>query len=194
MCSLHRASRGAAGIALLLGIAVPAQAADEPAGITRHRDCELGIEFEYREGPDGYLLEVVDEDPDQPGIVRRLVLVLESEHRQLPEAGEGPPTIGIAAAPNPEGLSPAEWAAGNPGVSNLHLKLTEIDAFELAGASAIRYLADGLYVADTVVATHGGYAYVVSGAYLDADSTIRRDFEPLLQSIRFLPAGPDLHR
>lgn len=187
-------ARGASVIVLLLGVAALAQAADEPAGFTRHRDCEFGIEFEYRERPDGYLLEVPGEDPDLPEVLRRLVLVLESDHGQLPEAGEGPPTISIAVGRNPDALSPSDWAAAHPGVSNLHLKLNEIAAFELDGAPAIRYLADGLYVADTVVATHGGDAYVMSSAYLDGDSTIRRDFEPLLQSIRFLPARANPRR
>jgi hypothetical protein len=47
-------------------------------------------------------------------------------------------------------------------------------------------LPDGLYLSQVVVVARGRYVYVIPGSYLENDSVIRRDFEPLVGSIRFI--------
>jgi len=56
----------------------------------------------------------------------------------------------------------------------------------VGGEKAIRYGADGLYASENVVVSRGEKIYVITGQYIDKDSEIGRDFEPLLSSIRFL--------
>jgi len=71
--------------------------------------------------------------------------------------------------------------------SNINLKTSEPAEKVVGGANAITYMADGLYASENAVIAHGGNIYVVTGQFIDANSDIRLDFEPLLNSIRFIP-------
>lgn len=163
---------------------------NEPAMVTYTND-ELGLAFQYRREPDGYLLEVpqrgAGEDPD---FVKAVILMLKSDYEDLmrfPDGREGPPTMNVLVFKNPKKQKPQAWVDAHPGISNIQLKRTDPVEFSVAGAQAIRYGADGLYLSDNVVIAHGSYVYFVSGSYLDENSTIRRDFGPFLQSIQFIP-------
>lgn len=152
----------------------------------------LGIEFKYRESPDGYVLteytpSVID---GTLGLVSTLVLMPEKDSlRGLPEGGETPPAITVRIVKNDKKEWPAVWAESNNDWSGISLKRAEPVEYTVGGAKAVRYPSDGLYMTDNVVATHGDFAYVISGAYLDEASKIRLDFLPFVESIRFIPVS-----
>lgn len=155
--------------------------------IVTHIDSTTGFSFSYRVEPDGYVLLEPPPGLDQT-YVKAYVLTLKKDLEFMqtqPEASEGPPVIAINMFRNPQHLDPHAWALAHPEYSNTSLLRGEIRDVLLSGAPAVRYLSDGLYVSDTVVATHGEFAYVVFGGYLDEYSLIRRDFEPLLTSFLF---------
>jgi hypothetical protein len=152
-------------------------------------DEEVDLKFEYRESPDGYVLEDISL-PDS-NFIKGYLLMLESDYEELQastEPREGPPTISINVFKNNLNQNASVWIDQNPTYSNINLILGEADRDHvLGGANAVRYRADGLYVSEVVVVAHNGLIYVFSGAFLEEDSTIRRDFQPLLDSVEFIP-------
>lgn len=161
----------------------------------RVTDPDAGIEFAYRASPNGYRLETHDaSEGDTSLFVRGYVLMLEEDFQSLQAdlsanntPREGPPTINVSIFKNDNNMFPAGWAEAYPQYSNISLALTEVGSVPISGANAIRYRADGLYVSDTIIIVHGGYIYVVSGSFIDEDSTIRKDFEPFVRTISFVP-------
>lgn len=155
-----------------------------------HADLDTGVAFRYRGQPDGYVLTAPPPHDGDSGVVTRFVLtraVDAEEMSRVPPPGEGPPTITVTVAGNPGRRRPEGWAHEHPQLSNIHLRQTEVAHEQIDGVPGIRYEVDGLYPTDTVVVTHGEHVYVVAGSYLDEGAAIRRDFEPFLRSIRFIP-------
>jgi hypothetical protein len=151
-------------------------------------DSELGIEFKYRLGPDGYVLEEMMPFGENDGFIKTLILFrTEDKLRGMPVNGEGPPVMAIHIFNNLKKQSPLSWAESNIQYSNINLKIGEVLEASVDGARAIRYMADGLYASENTVVTHGDSAYVITGQFLDQNSAIRRDFEPLLDSVHFIP-------
>jgi hypothetical protein len=153
---------------------------------------ELGLEFKYRGSPDGYVLREISPSPAESasGLVSTLILVPEADSgAEMPVGGETPPAITLRVVKNDKKEWPAVWAEANNIWSNINLKLADPVEYTVGGAKAVRYPADGLYMSDNVVATHGEFAYVISGAYMDEDSDIRQDFLPFVESIVFVPAS-----
>src|SRR3989338_6248536 len=151
---------------------------------TRYTNAELGFSLEYRERPEGYFLQEPRGPSEHPDFLKTLVLIDKKEHEELLNSSngrEGPPTITMLVFENPEKLQPGAWAEANS-VSNIALLRGEIVETSLAGAPAILYEVDGLYLSDTVIVASGSYMYVISGSYLEEGSDIRRDFEPFLNS------------
>lgn len=99
--------------------------------------------------------------------------------------GEGPPVISISLYDNPNNPSPRTWAVQYPQLSNYNLRTSEIGETTLSGFPAITYSADGLYPSRNIVGSDNVRIYYINGQYLDRDSDIYRDFDEIVESIKF---------
>lgn len=153
-----------------------------------YSNAALGIQFNYRTGPDGYVIqELIPSDATKDLLSTIVIMRTEDATREMPVGGEGPATITIQIVKNLKKQQPAVWADIHKIYSNINLKRGEVKEYVLGGANAVRYDADGLYTSDNVVVAHGENMYVITGNYMDADSDIRKDFAPLLESVTFIP-------
>ena len=156
--------------------------------MTTYSNPELGIEFEYQTGSDGYVLQEHIPTDTAANLVRTIVLMQSADAAVAPPAGgERPPVISISVFKNTKKQFPRTWADQNVQYSLINLAQGEIEETVVGGTNAIRYNADGLYASDNVVVAHGENMYVITGQYMDAGSDIRADFAPLVASIRFIP-------
>ena len=153
--------------------------------------AELGLSFTYPIGPEGYVLQEAPINDPANNLVQAFMLTrTEDAIRQPPQGGEGPPVIAIYVFANPQKQRPQAWADNHIQYSNIDLSMGEVREAVIGGANAIRYRADGLYASEVTVVAHGGHMYLITGQFISEDSDIRRDYEPILQSVRFVPA-PD---
>lgn len=159
---------------------------------SRYRNDDLGLRFEYRTEPDGYLLvdQSMQEVPSEE-LVEFVSLFNEEEYREVFASDvprEGPPGITFMVFGNPEGYTAREWVEENQMMSNYRpdggLPSTELEEIEFSGNPAVRYTYDGLYTNDTIVAHNNGRIYFISGSYFDEESDIRQDFLEMLEHIQ----------
>ena len=154
---------------------------------TRYRNDDLGIRFEYRIAPDGYLL-IEHEGIEYPSddVIEHVSLFNKEEYLELVTSSvprEGPPGITIMVFDNPEGYSAREWAEEETTMSNYRTdspSVSELEEIDFSGVSAVRYTYDGLYTNDTIVALNNNRIYFISGGYFDENSAIRQDFLEML--------------
>ncbi len=184
----------AIGIAalVLVGAAIATLTKSEnpqgPDDLAAYSHPALGLEFAYRSGPDGYVVQEALPTAVDPSIVRLLhVVPAEAARDPAPEGGEGPAQISISIHRNTANQWSRQWAEAHPSYSAINLKQGEVAEAVVGGATAVRYMTDGLYAADVVVAAHGGLLYVFRGEFVDAESQLRKDFSPLIESVRFVP-------
>jgi len=154
----------------------------------KYSQAEIGLEFDYRVGPKGYVVDErmpvdLGEEPVRVIILHRT----EDFNTPPPVGGEGAPVMTIAVFNNSQKQFPGVWADANVQYSNINLKTGDVAEAVVGGANAIRYMADGLYASENFVVAHGENIYVITGQFLDQDSDLRRDFVPLVESIRFIP-------
>lgn len=154
---------------------------------------DLGLTFEYRTGASGYSLEEHSPSQGDTTLLRTLVLMstkdkIDLERNPRPES-EGPPVISISVFKNTEKQFPLSWAMEHTQYSTFNLKTSEESQVVVGGANAIAYSADGLYASRNVVVAHGDNVYVITGQFLDTNSDLWRDFQPLVESIRFIPTA-----
>ncbi len=158
-------------------------------GKTTYTNSELEFSFKYKGGDSGYVLqEAKAPDDNRTDFVTNIQLTDADELREFTEstsAREGPPTIGIMVFKNSSNFFPREWMLENPAYSNVGLMRGDIVETEIAGAKAVRYTVDGLYLLDTVIVASGNYIYVFTAALLGDDTQIADDFDPLLDSVSF---------
>lgn len=153
---------------------------------TTYAKDQIDIKFSYRVGPSGYVLEErISADTNNVPVRTLTLFRTEDKLEQPPIGGEGPPVIAIIVFKNIEKIEPREWADKNIQYSNINLKIGDVIETKIGGQKAVRYMADGLYASENAIVTKGDYVYVITGQYISADSDIRRDYEPLLSSIRF---------
>ena len=120
--------------------------------------------------------------------IQSIVLMqYEDSIKDMPVGGEGPPTITISIFKNTKKQQSRAWADEHKQYSNINLKMGDVTEAVVGGANAICYMADGLYASENVVVAHGENVYVISGMFLDAESSLRKDFAPFIESIRFTP-------
>jgi len=156
----------------------------------KYNNPSLGLYFEYRKNPDGYT--VVNQNESQvphQEVIEFLSIFNIREYEELQNATtprDGPPTISILIFNNPEGLTSKQWANQNLVVSGTDRAISPVTNFTIAGLQAVRYTTDGLYPSDTIAIVKGNRAYLISGAYLDESSQIRKDFLEMLQYFSFL--------
>jgi hypothetical protein len=152
-------------------------------------DNTYGFEFESRTNPLGYVVQKREGNSENPELVS-YTLMLKTDYEELmnsSEGREGPPSMSISVYKNTKKQFVRNWAEENSAFSNINLKRTEIGEVTLSGANAIRYGADGLYVSDNVIAASGDFIYHLSVNYLDENSQIKKDFDSLLSSFKFIP-------
>lgn len=158
---------------------VPIETVQEVETVKTYSNPNLGIEFEYGSG---YAVEERNATTSNT-----IVLIRSEDIANIPEGGEGPPVITIVVVKNTKKQTPLVWAQQNKIYSNINLAMGSTTDYVLDGVSAIRYTTDGLYLSDNVVVAHGENIYVFTGAYLDADSDIRKNFYSLLETVVFTP-------
>jgi len=155
----------------------------------RYRNDDLGISFEYRTEPEGYVL--IDQHENYGGydsdeLIEAVSLFNKREYAELLASTaprEGPPSITVLVFDNPSRHEPLEWVEANSLFSNIALATSEIEAIQFSGNAAVRYIGDGLYTNDIIVAENNGRIYLISGSYSVEDSPIREDFIRMLEYI-----------
>jgi len=153
-----------------------------------YSQTEIGFEFDYPEGPEGYAIDEKTPSDLGIGLLKNIILSrTEDSLRETPVGGEGPPVIVISVFQNFMKLFPRAWADENTQYSNINLIMGEVDDVAVDGANAIRYMSDGLYVSENVVVAHGDNMYVITCQSLNTDSLMCRDYQALIESIRFIP-------
>lgn len=154
---------------------------------TTYSKSDIGLEFDYRIGPTGYVLE--ERIPVDLGDLVKVIIFHRAEDfgREMPVGGEGPAVMTISVFNNTKKQFSRDWADKNIQYSNINLKFGDVVETVVGGANAVRYMADGLYASENVVVAHGDNVYVVTGQFMDQNSDIRRDFAPLIDSIKFIP-------
>jgi hypothetical protein len=154
---------------------------------------ELGFEFSYKTGPEGYVLEERTPSANPEGLKKAIVLMQTKDKENLdtngaPVGGEGPATITINIFKNLKNRQPSVWVKENIAYSTVNLSRAEPVEVVVGGANGVRYSADGLYASDNVVVAHGGNIYVFNGMYIDVESSLKKDFSPIIDSVKFIPA------
>lgn len=152
-----------------------------------YENNQVGLRFEYRVEPDGYILiDQEEEYVSDETLVEHISLFDTSDYLELVVSSvprEGPPGITVFMFSNPTNRSPEEWVNANERFSNIQLALTDIVDTTVSGMPAVRYTTDGLYTTDNVVVTHENHSIMFSGGYAYEDAVIRDDFEELLNSV-----------
>jgi hypothetical protein len=150
--------------------------------------ADIGLEFEYPGGEEGYVIDERIPVDLGTGLVKVLILFRAEDLKNAPpEGGEGPAVITVAVFENKKKQSSRVWAEENELFSNLNVKLGEVTEAVVGGANAIRYMVDGLYSSQVALVAHGENVYIINGEFIDQNSDIYRDFEAILKSIRFIP-------
>ena len=160
------------------------------AGYVTHEDGDMDLKFEYRDDATGYVLQELEIEDRESGFVKGYQLMLKEDYAELELSDaprDGPPTIAIITYENDSNLTPEVWAEENPIYSNIAIALEEPTEYSVDGVMATRYMVDGLYRSDIVLVSKNNLIYMFSGSFLTEDSAVRRDYEPLLNSIEFLP-------
>lgn len=154
-------------------------------------DLENKIQFAYRKGPLGYLLEADTKSLSSDSTYRRGYSLTE-ETRIAERAGaatvtEGPPIIMLRIYSNKDSLSARAWSDAKTTESNVDLAFEEPTETEVAGIPALMYTADGLYPIKTYVVSYGGLIYLFTGAYSGDASLTKTDIEDVVGSAMFIP-------
>lgn len=155
-------------------------------------DEQVGYQFNYHKGPDGYVVVPVEQSPSSAAYVAGVTVYPRTAYEEFmrsDDAREGPLAVSVMVYTNTENESAAVWALRHPQESNSELAQDEVREAVVGGANAVAYRIDGLYPADTYVVAHGGYVYVFSGMYDSADAPIRTEFQFILDTIAFIPTA-----
>ncbi len=124
----------------------------------------------------------------RPG--ERLVLVLVEDtpgNRDLiegrsPLATEEPPSITIDVFQNTKGLTADEWAKED---ANWAMGSRELRPVVVGDVSGISFFWDGLYSGKTAIVTQDRLVYALSVTWITPDDLLIKDFDALLDSIKF---------
>ncbi len=155
------------------------------AQYTKYTSPEIGLEFDY---PTGYVLDERMPVDLGTGLIKVIILErLEDKSKEPPVNSEGAPTITISVFENNKKQFSGVWADENIQYSNINLKRGDIKEVVVGGANTIQYMADGLYSSNNAVVAHGDNIYVITGQFIDQNSDLQKDFQPLLESIKFIP-------
>ncbi len=155
-------------------------------------DERIGVRLSYRTEPHGYMVKAAVPAPSDPTFIKGYEFMLiddaEAMQRGMGDT-EGPATIMLFAYKNPDRLAPSVWASANPSLSGIQRARSDTDDMAVGGANGVRYVADGLYLTDTVIVAEGNLMYVITGSYIDEYDATFVDFDPFLESIEFMPVS-----
>jgi hypothetical protein len=147
---------------------------------------ELGLQFTYETGPEGYVLGEMTPADTSAHLLKTITLTQTKDVQAgVPQGGEGPATITIYVFDNVKKQQPSVWLLEHKNYSGV--AKTQPAEYVVGGANAVRFDADGLYASDNVVVAHGNMIYMFIGNYMDAQSKLKKDFQPLLDSVQFIP-------
>ena len=164
-------------VTVVLGLSAPALA--QAPELLAYTAQEGDFSFLY---PEGYEIEEALEDFGNEPV--RLIVLAETG-ADIPEMGEGPPTITIQIAPLPPNVKLDSWVRTND-ISNFVFSLDgRITRTLVGGADAMAYRYSGLYENDAVAVAGRGVVYLFSVGWIAEDDKIREDFQALLRSVRF---------
>lgn len=155
----------------------------ENTGVHTYSNTQLGLEFQY---PNGYVIQEHGSSDEKGDGLKTIVVARAHDLEAVPVGGEAPPTITIQVFRNAKNQFSRTWADDHTQYSNINLLRGEVYDVVIGGANGIRYTADGLYASNNIVVAHGGNSYVFTGMYLDQDSDLYRDFDPLIKSVKFI--------
>lgn len=183
-------------VLLLSACALPAGTTDEQGpngGITIRNGQEwatytsagLGVQFAYRQFPDGYVLR--SPKGDDADVLATLTLIRQSDYDALQNnqaPRDGPAAIVLEIFNAPGATSPQDWVQSTPRANapaQGNFRRTT-----LGGETAVRYKWDGLYASESVVTLHAGRAYVFTVSSPATTDSIHADFEEILNTVKLI--------
>lgn len=158
-----------------------------------YTDTTIGLMFEYKTAPDGYVVDDFSEfiGAEDTEVLKVLRVINEREKIELETSAggrEGPPTISLMVFINDANLTASQWIDAVPRFSNIDFAIGAVDRDAVvAGANAVRYRSDGLYQSDNVVVVYGAYIYHFTGSFFEVNSPIHTEFNNLINSLTFIP-------
>lgn len=183
-------------VAVAIGViyylrAPSASTPDTGAGAERplktYYDERYGIAFNF---PDNY---IVEEHPPAGGQTgegtpqHTIVIGDKTAMENLPENGEGPPTMAITIFDNPAKEGTEKWIKGS-NFSNYKLSPDGVlTTTAVAGTEALAYVTDGLYLTTNIVFPHRTYMVVLSVGQNSPEDQIVKDFARVVSSIQIDP-------
>jgi hypothetical protein len=155
-----------------------------------YENQSLGLSFEFRRDPLGYvLLDARAGEDVLTASGRFFMLVPEREYRDLvaePQPNVVVPNISIAIYPIEPGVTAREWVERDSR-SNFTLADGFSDtAGQVGGKNLVSYSWATELEHDTVVVAHDGKAYVFSVTYASSGDRITEDFRQFLLDVVFL--------
>lgn len=145
-----------------------------------YENSAYGISFRY---PDTYSL--LEEGTGTGERYRYTIVLVDKEAlANLPQNGEGPPTITFEFFQNDlDQITIEDWIRGTS-FSNFKLSLDGVLKHATVGnAPALSYTWDGLYPAETTVFAHKSNIIMASVTFLTPDDHIRDDFKNILTTM-----------
>ncbi len=161
-------------------------------------NTDLGLEFTYPTGPNGYVLGEADASESSGGNIKTIILMQTKDKKSIDKngasvGGEGPILITINVFSNPDGKQAGVWAIENPTLSNIGQRTTEPRGEVVGGENAVRFYMGGLYTSDNIIVSNRANVYIINGMYIDSESQIKKDFSPIVSSIKFTaPVSPSI--
>lgn len=153
------------------------------------------ISFNYLTGQDGYeLVESFTSD----NFLHSYVLVEKSKLSEFQVNSEKsvPPTMAVFIFQTPEdeeteGEKPGRitrlqnWAQDNAGITAFEQIYGTPEIIEIDGVKGLEYTTNGTYQQSVFLASYRGYTYMFVGQYNRPTDMIKKDFEHLMESVRF---------
>lgn len=157
---------------------------------------EYSLSFNYYGGEDGYALAGPASDGD---VLQSYVLIQQDSfvEFQQGESNITPPTMSIFVfeLPDVEEVEGEDrpgritrlqnWAVNNQGLTSFDRIYGTPDIIEIDGVKAIQFDTDGGYQQSVYLASYRGYIYMFVGQYERPTDTLRKDFQSLIDSVRF---------
>ena len=171
------------------GEIVPCESAEHFLEVTtEYTDEETSYQFEYRKGPNGYVLEE-NQSEENELFISGVTLFNKAEYDEFQasdEAREGPASISVRVYENTELSSASIWTMNHEVETNSNLATNEPEEEVVGGANAVRFTADGLWPIDTYVVAHDSKMYVIAAMLPDGLDAREDDFEDIVESFEFV--------